>query len=148
MHALESKALANKLFDEVRVICWVMTTPEARQEKGSRVLSTWGHRCNELLLFMSSNNTADAEKYNNTIILPPVTNDGNKLWSQTKYVINYLYANRLQAADWFLKVDDDTYVIMENLRHMLYPYDASYSLSFSTDFKYHDVDKSVVGFAF
>ena len=38
-------------------------------------------------------------------------------------------------ADWFVKADDDTYMIVENLRYMLEPYNASQPIYFGCKFK-------------
>jgi len=47
----------------------------------------------------------------------------------------YLYDNHFEEADWFLKADDDTYIVMENLRYMLEPYNASQPIFFGCKFK-------------
>ena len=50
----------------------------------------------------------------------------------------YLKLYFSDKADWFLKADDDTYVIVENLRHMLHDYNASYPSYFGLRFTHHE----------
>ena len=50
-------------------------------------------------------------------------------------ILRYVYAHYMYEADWFLKADDDTYVVMENLRYMLQPYNSSQPIYFGCKFK-------------
>uniref|UniRef100_A0A1A9UIV5 Glycoprotein-N-acetylgalactosamine 3-beta-galactosyltransferase 1 n=1 Tax=Glossina austeni TaxID=7395 RepID=A0A1A9UIV5_GLOAU len=128
-HIYENSSLAQKLYGEVRVLCWIMTNPKNHRTKARHVKRTWGKRCNKLL-FMST--TADADL--NSIALP-VSEGRNNLWAKVKAAFKYIYDHHMDDADWFLKADDDTYTILENLRYFLYPYSPETPIYFGCKFK-------------
>ena len=59
----------------------------------------------------------------------------NNLWGKTKAAFKYIHEHHLDEADWFLKSDDDTFVIVENLRYLLEPYNGSDPIYFGCKFK-------------
>ncbi|KAL9900524.1 glycoprotein-N-acetylgalactosamine 3-beta-galactosyltransferase 1-like [Glossina fuscipes fuscipes] len=117
------------MFDEVRILCWIMTNSENYIKRAIHIKKTWGKRCNKLL-FMGSRNHEDW----NSIELA-VGEGRDQLWNKTKAAFTYIYKYHLSEADWFLKTDDDTYIIMENLRYLLYPYSPETPIYFGCEFR-------------
>uniref|UniRef100_A0A146LDU9 Glycoprotein-N-acetylgalactosamine 3-beta-galactosyltransferase 1 n=2 Tax=Lygus hesperus TaxID=30085 RepID=A0A146LDU9_LYGHE len=121
--------VAQELSDKVRVLCWVMTSPKNHDKKAAHVKATWGKRCN-ILLFMSS----EYDERLPTVALP-VDEGRDNLWDKTKEAFKHVYNNYYDKADWFMKADDDTYVIVENLRYMLNDFNTSEPAYFGCRFK-------------
>ncbi|XP_071121222.1 glycoprotein-N-acetylgalactosamine 3-beta-galactosyltransferase 1-like [Mytilus edulis] len=126
----DNEITAKDLERRIRVLCWVMTSPRNLEKKALHVKNTWGKRCN-ILLFMSSvsNLTFPAIGLN--------VSEGRKhLTEKTILAFKYVYEHYRDKADWFMKADDDTYVILENLRYFLKDYNTSDPVYFGKHFTY------------
>ncbi|CAL1532603.1 unnamed protein product [Lymnaea stagnalis] len=109
----DNDAIVKNLFKTVRVACWIMTSPSNLDKKAIHVKNTWTKRCN-VVVFISS------ERNDRFPTVGVNASEGRKhLTAKTMQAFEYLYDRHLDDADWFLKADDDTYVIMENLRYFL-----------------------------
>ncbi|XP_075231193.1 glycoprotein-N-acetylgalactosamine 3-beta-galactosyltransferase 1-like [Lycorma delicatula] len=130
------KVSAIETSENVKVLCAVLTTPSNLNVKGKAVMDTWGKRCNKLLFMSSPENGTTINK--NTSNMPVVelsVEEGHEmLWGKTKATFTYIYDNYLDDYQWFLKADDDTYIVMENLRYLLSNYIFSDLLYFGCKF--------------
>lgn len=51
--AIGERIEADRLASDVRLLCWIMTSPSNHQKKAKHVLATWAKRCDKTI-FMSS----------------------------------------------------------------------------------------------
>lgn len=125
----EDGVAADSLYKRVRVLCWVMTGPANLQKKARHVKNTWSRHCN-ILLFMSSVDDPD---------FPAVglgTKEGrDQLYWKTIRAFHYVLEKHGNDADWFYKADDDTYVVVDNLRWLLANYSPDEPIYFGRRFK-------------
>ncbi|XP_058488435.1 glycoprotein-N-acetylgalactosamine 3-beta-galactosyltransferase 1-B [Solea solea] len=128
-HTGEDSSMADDLYKNVRILCWVMTAPQNLEKKAQHVKSTWSRHCN-VLVFMSSLDNPD---------FPTVglnTAEGrDQLYWKTIRAFHYVYEHHGHEADWFLKADDDTYVIVDNLRLVLANHTPDEPIYFGRRFK-------------
>ncbi|XP_041712683.1 glycoprotein-N-acetylgalactosamine 3-beta-galactosyltransferase 1-B isoform X2 [Coregonus clupeaformis] len=128
-HTGEDSRVADELYQKVRILCWVMTGPSNLQTKARHVKATWSRHCN-VVVFMSSVDDPD---------FPTVglgTGEGrDQLYWKTIRAFHYALEHHGNDADWFLKADDDTFVVVDNLRWVLSNHTPEEPLYFGKRFK-------------
>ncbi|OQV17718.1 Glycoprotein-N-acetylgalactosamine 3-beta-galactosyltransferase 1 [Hypsibius exemplaris] len=119
---------AQVLYQKVRIFCWILTSPKNHLQ-ALAVKATWAKRCNGYV-FISSKDDPTLPAINATV------GEGRKvLWGKTKFGFRYAYNTSLDKYDWFIKADDDTFVVVENLRYMLSNYSTNDPVYFGLQFK-------------
>jgi hypothetical protein len=103
-----------------RILCTVFTHEKNLNTKALAVNRTWGTACDTLLFVTSDHcqNLNNKPKLNYAF-LRNFTENYSKLTIKTIKAILYVYANHKMDYDWMLKADDDTFVIVDNLRKLL-----------------------------
>lgn len=97
----DSKTCDN-LFENVKVLCMIMTIPENHCTKAKHLKNTWGRRCNKLLFI-----TSQEDNELDTIVVNISNNTRKALRNKTRDAFYHAHDNYLNDFDWFLKADDD-----------------------------------------
>ena len=125
----------------IRICCLILTVPKNLLTRAKAVHETWGPRCDQHL-FISE---YSKEKFSATQIefmgkLPVLTiknlTIGRKYLTQkTTLALLMTYEHFIRDFDWFVKADDDTYIIVENLRAFLAKQNPVEPVTFGYNFK-------------
>jgi len=97
-------SIAESLRQNVRVLCWVMTTPENHMSRAVHVQATWGRRCN-VLLFVTEKDDVGAL----SVMKVDVKTGREHLTAKTMSAFDHLYEHHRHEADWFLKVSHSSF---------------------------------------
>lgn len=101
--------------DNIRILCIVVTDSSKHGNNLQAVRTTWGRRCTGFVAF---SNRTDLEL--SAVETPAYGRVGDSnTWQKTRTMYKYILHRYLTEFDWFLRADDDTYIIWENLVHFL-----------------------------
>lgn len=100
-----------------RIFCWVMTTPKYHDTRVPAVNQTWLSRCDHGQFFTSAKMSDENVPY--TTVFSGFSDDYGDLFWKTAYALYYSYRTISHDFDWYLKADDDTYLVLDNLRTYL-----------------------------
>ena len=108
----------------VRLLCMVLTTPKNYKKKAVHVQATWGRKCNTLV-FLSDTSRVLKKPENLQVIELVGTRGREKLWEKVKRGMVSVAQSYNGTFDFLLKADDDTYVVVDNLRNLISRMDPS-----------------------
>lgn len=107
------------LYAEHKLLCFIPASKN-KQEGIKAIIETWGQRCDKLLFFFGGDKLIESEINSkvNFVTLPMSqgTDAYEKLWEKVTLALEYIYEKYIDEFDWVLKADDNTYIVMENLR--------------------------------
>ncbi|CAF0840863.1 unnamed protein product [Didymodactylos carnosus] len=119
----------------IRVCCLVLTTPDRFLTKAKAVNETWGKRCDGLYFITELTNNSSATYGLPIPFIPEIVPGYDHLTLKSRLGFMYAYKHDYSNYDWFLKADDDTYIIVENLKDFLYDQNSSDPITFGYHFK-------------
>jgi len=112
------------------IFCLVLTTHENIYTKDKAVNDTWGMRCKKTL-FVSN----QLVPISNVVYLDNVHDGRHHLTVKVVKSFDHVY-NNFRGYGWYLKADDDTYVILDNLRLLLSYFKSREPVYLGQNFKY------------
>lgn len=119
----KSEVMKKEEIKQLKVLCLIMTRDcPANKLKTNAIRETWGKRCDKLI-FVQNGTYSRNETYlyaKDIIAVPMKIDDRAQLWHKIVAAFTYLYRNYLDDYDWFIKSDDDAYVILDSLKEFLF----------------------------
>lgn len=108
--------------EDPRVLCMILTTPSNWETKAAAVQNTWARRCFIRIFFYS----ADPDNRIPAAVALPVPEGREHLTAKVYAALKYSQENYSDdRIDWYLKADDDTYIIWENLQRQISMFNSS-----------------------
>ncbi|UJR17322.1 hypothetical protein I4U23_004217 [Adineta vaga] len=106
-----------------RIFCWIPTTLR-RLDRALIVYETWAQRCDQSLFLIAGSPPSTplnqiAYPFPIAFIANEKLEERDQLSEKILLALLYIYNQYCEKYDWFLKGDDDTFVIVENLRYFL-----------------------------
>ncbi|KAF0989405.1 hypothetical protein HZS_176 [Henneguya salminicola] len=110
--------------NNIRILCLVLTHPTKEADVKS-IQETWGPKCTKIFFF------SIPFKIDAHLVSLNITHESrSNLWEKVRQMFIFAHDNFINDYDWFIKADDDTYVIMENLKYFLSQYNPNQSYYF------------------
>ncbi|ETN87116.1 hypothetical protein RB195_013677 [Necator americanus] len=114
---------ARRLPKSGQLFCWVQTAKIYHETRALAINETWLSRCDHGQLFTGDFFSSSDIPY--STIFAGIPDSYYNLFYKSRYAFYYIYHYISKNFDWYMKADDDTYVIVEHLREYLSTLDPS-----------------------
>ena len=137
-----SSFLQNQEIDRsVSICCLITTSPRNFLTRAKAINDTWGPRCDRYYFISElANENLTAEQANITRELPiaqisNITRGYDHLTLKSNQAFLFAYEHHLNDSEWFVKADDDTYLIVDHLKAFLREQNSSDPVTFGYNLK-------------
>lgn len=97
------------------IFCAIMTQDKTYYSRAVYVNNTWARRCTKYIFVVSRPEV----QMDLPLLQFDIPEAKSQLLRKSIKTFEYVYTHHINDADWFIKADDDTYIIMENLQDFL-----------------------------
>ncbi|CAF3386474.1 unnamed protein product [Rotaria sp. Silwood2] len=124
-----------------RICCLIVTSPNSFLTRTKAINETWAPRCDRYFFITEySRETMTHEQITFAEKIPIAPIKGiipgyDHLTQKSVLAFLYTYENYFDDFDWFVKADDDTYLIVENLKKFLSEQNTSEPITFGYNYK-------------
>ncbi len=115
-----SAELLDKLNKKSRVLCFIMANP-ANESKWKHLKNLYGKNCDKFLNQMKHKDGLE-------IFGVDIPEGRDHLAERCYKGFQYVYEQYYNDYDYFMRTDEDTYFVMENLRYLLSQYNPEWAL--------------------
>jgi glycoprotein-N-acetylgalactosamine 3-beta-galactosyltransferase len=129
-YALNVKKLPDQL------VCIILTTEESFPIRGLTVWNTFAKKCDKTLFACNCSNFMINNNYSHIPFLQlDVTENYNRMDAKVMVTLNAAFKKYNQRNYWYLLIDEDTYVFVDNAKLFIGTLDSSAPLTYGYNYK-------------
>jgi hypothetical protein len=102
-----------------RILCAIFTHKSVHKTTLPPVHNTWAKRCDKVIYMTGPKSPDQNDDPTMPFVYLNITDIYDRITDKTFKTMEYIYENLMNEFDWFLRANDDTFIIMENLRLFL-----------------------------
>ena len=116
---MRGRAKASGGGEGARLLCMVITTPENYLSKAVHVAATWASHCSRLVFVSDDSQPGTIRPEHLNIIQLPGVAGRERLWQKVSAGLVSVWQRYQEELDFLIKADDDTFMVLDNLRYLL-----------------------------
>jgi len=124
-----------------RVLCLILTSPKNFLTRAKAVNETWAPRCDGYFFIterVSESLSPEQVKFTEQVPIAPIKNitpGYEHLTQKSTLAFLFAYENYFNDTDWFVKADDDTFLLVDHLKAFLSEQNTSEPVTFGYHYK-------------